>query len=302
MKQTLLLLNALRAFDATSRFLSISRAAEELSVTQGAITHHIRKLERALDTELFTRHGGSLQLTDSGRELAIGVQQSFRSLEAAVERSVSASNSNVITVNAMPCFAEMWLIPRMPRFLDEHPDTQIRIQTVSQNRHTLMGGADVTIRYRPGPFPGFNVEELATEKVFPVCSPALTNLPSRPQDLKFCRLIHDEWLRPLETFPTWADWLAAMDVDGVDSSRGLRLNSTAAVIAMTVRGQGVSLGRSLLVADLLAQGQLIRPFNLAYPISFAYYVVIPRNRTTYAKVGAFREWLSREISAATIVE
>ena len=296
MKKPLLLLNALRAFEATARFLSIAKAADELSVTQGAVSHHIKKLERTLGVTLFVRQGGTLELTESGSELSGGVQQSFRALEAAVSRSIAASRTNVITVNSMPCFAEMWLVPRIPRFLELFPDTPIRVRTVTQNKNALAEDADITIRYRPGPFPGFKVDRLQTEDVFPVCSPELLPTLKTPGDLASCRLIHDDWLRVLETFPTWGDWLVAADIDGVDTSRGLRLNSTSAVIAMTVRGQGVSLGRSLLVADLLRDGKLVRPFDFQYPLSFAYYVVLPRNTAVYKKVSQFRDWLMSEAS------
>jgi LysR family glycine cleavage system transcriptional activator len=298
MKQSLLLLNALRAFDATARHLNIGRAAEELSVSQGAVSHHIKKLERMLRVKLLERENGVLSLTVSGRELSVGVQDGFRALELAVDRAVNASDQNVLTVNAMPCFAEMWLVPRIASFAKACPDIQLRVRAVTQSKHSLTDGADVTIRYRPGPFPGFKVERLATEEIFPVCSPALANPPKIPSDLQHHTLIHDEWLRPMESFPEWKDWLSAAGVPDVDSSKGLRLNITASVIEATLAGQGIALGRSVLVRDLVRENKLKRLFDVTYPVTFSYYLISPKNRSVYEKVRRFREWIFAEIGEA----
>lgn len=286
-------LNALRAFEAAGRHLSFTNAARELGVTPAAVIHHVNNLEETLGLALFRRSNRGLALTDVGRNCLDGFGAGFDKLAETIERATTGAPDRFLSINTMPCFAALWLMPRLSTFEQAYPNLNLRVAAVQQTRGANLE-ADVTIRYRPGPYPGCHVERLAEEEVFPVCSPALADQapPLRtPGDLRHRPLIHDEWLRIYETFPDWRAWLDAADARDVDASRGLRVNVTALAMAEARAGHGVALGRSLLVQDDLANGSLVRPFDAVYPVSFTYYVIWPKKAATQKRVNNFVEWL-----------
>ena len=284
-------LKGLRAFEAAGRCLSFTRAAEELHVTQAAISHQIKALEAQLGVRLFRRAPRGLLLTDAGQAYLTEVREAFRRLTQATDRLLARDVAGVLTVSVLPSFAARWLVPRLPRFSGRHPEIDLRIaaddRPVDFNREDV----DVALRYGRGDYPGLQADHFLSEEVCPVCSPALLRgrHPLRtPADLKDHVLLHDD----LPT--TWAMWLKVAGATEVDPTRGPHFTDSSLVLQAAVGGQGVALGRSALAGDDLAAGRLVRPFPLSLPAESAYFIVYPPHTANRPKIAAFRAWLLAE--------
>jgi LysR family glycine cleavage system transcriptional activator len=284
-------LNALRAFEAAARHLSFTRAAGELHVTQAAISHQIKGLEERLGVALFRRLNRRLRLTEAGQTLFPPVGEALDAIADALGRLDAAETAGILTISTMDSLAAGWLVPRLGRFRRANPDIDVRITTSDQLADFAGDGVDMAIRYGRGDWPGLSVERLMTEEVFPVCSPALLERGpalGEPADLAHHVLLHDE-LRE-----DWRMWLMAAGADIVDWRRGPGYFHSNLVVQAAIAGEGVALGRSVLVADGLAEGRLVRPFDVSLPVEFAYYVVCPEAFAERPKVKAFRQWLLGE--------
>ncbi|WP_259781122.1 transcriptional regulator GcvA [Aestuariispira ectoiniformans] len=289
-------LNTLRAFEAAARHLSFTRAADELFVTQAAISHQIKTLETALGVQLFKRLNRALMLTEEGQVFLPAVRDALRTLMAGVDKLREQETSGALTVSVMPSFAASWLVPRLGKFHSTYPDIDLRIsasfEPVDFDRDTV----DVAIRWGRGNYPGLASVRFMTEDIFPVCSPKLLEDSEHPLkepgDLKYHTLLHDE----MET--DWRTWLIAANVKGVDPNRGVSFNFSDMVLQAAVDGQGVALGRSFLARDALQMGLLVRPFDLSLPGEFAYHFVCPEQSFDRPKVKVFRDWLFNEAAAA----
>ena len=284
-------LKGLRAFEAAGRYLSFTRAAEELHVTQAAVSHQIKALETQLGVRLFRRAPRGLLLTDAGQAYLAEVREAFRRLAQATDHLLARDVAGVLTVSVLPSFAARWLVPRLPRFSARHPEIDLRIATDDRTVDFNRENVDVALRYGRGDYLGLQADHFLSEEVFPVCSPALLRKkhPLRePADLKYHTLLHDD----LPT--TWAMWLKVAGAAEVDPTRGPRFTDSSMVIQAAVGGQGVALGRSALAADDLAAGRLVRPFPLSLPADSAYYIVYPPHTANRPKIAAFRAWLLAE--------
>lgn len=207
--------NALRTFEAAARRLSFTSAAEELAVTQSAVSHQIRALEVTLGVPLFRRLPRGLRLTDAGQRLLPVVRGAFDDLSAAMDRLRSVECGNTLTVSVMPSFAVKWLVPRISRFQADHPDIDLRISASERLADFSRDSIDVAVRFGDGTWPGLYCERLFGEQVTPMCAPAVAKGITRPADLAGVTLLHEEML-PLGRFPTWVSWLDAAGVRGVD--------------------------------------------------------------------------------------
>lgn len=294
MRRELPSLNALRAFEAAARLLSFTRAADELAVTQAAISHQIKGLEEWLGVLLFQRLPRRLALTEAGRELLGSVRDAFDRIEAAVSHTRRNDGSGPLTVTVVPSFAAKWLVPRLGRFQTAHPDIEVRI--AADIRLTRFDdGVDLAIRAGRGPWPGLVCERLLDEELFPVCSPRLLAGPrplSAPADLRHHTLLHDDFEHD------WRMWLQAAGVAEVDWRRGPRFSDSSMVVQAAVEGQGVALARSALAQEDLKAGRLVRPFRIDIASDLAYYIVCPPAHAGRHKVRAFRDWLMQEATAA----
>jgi LysR family glycine cleavage system transcriptional activator len=294
-------LTALRAFDAAARHLSFTQAAAELFVTPAAISHQIKTLEGDLDAPLFVRHTRSLSLTEAGRLLAPVAHDAFRSLATAAQQVRRLGKEQPLTVSVAPSFGAKWLIPRLNRFRRHWPGTDIRIDASPALLDYAEAGIDIGIRYGTGKYPGLVAERLLDDEVFPVCSPELlADGPALdvPADLAGHVLLHDDmaqWLDP--AVPDWANWLAAAGVADNDPVRSEFFSQSSFAYQAAIEGQGVLLAKSALVGDDLAAGRLVRLFDVALPVTYAYYLVYPRTALADERIAAFRSWVLDEVAA-----
>jgi LysR family transcriptional regulator, glycine cleavage system transcriptional activator len=288
-------LNALRAFEAAARHLSFTRAAADLSVTQAAISHQIKSLEEHLGLPLFRRLNRALMLTEAGQTLFPAVRDALDGLAQATDRLRERESGGTLTVSTLPSFAVKWLVPRMSRFQDRHPDIDLRISAKEHLVDFARDDIDVAIRFGAGTWSGLTAEWLAEEVLTPVCSPALLPGLRCPADLTHATLLHEDML-PLAGFPTWETWLTAAGVGGVDAHRGPRFSHTHLMLQAAMAGRGVACGLLLFAGDDLAAGRLVEPFDFRLPTRFSYYLVFPPAAADRPKIRAFREWVKSEIA------
>jgi LysR family glycine cleavage system transcriptional activator len=285
-------LSTLRSFEAAARLLSFSKAADELFVTHGAVSRAIRHLEDYLGVPLFLRTTRAVQLTPTGISFAASVRDALDRLATATALIADQKSLGVLSVSTLDSFAAKWLLPRLFRFRQRHPDIEVRLATSSKLADFVNDGIDVAIRYGRGRYPGLTAQLLMMEEVAPMCSPELLKGPhplASPQDLKHHVLIHDDFEID------WSMWLISAGVEGVDAHRGPRFQSSVLAVQAAVQGDGVVLGRSALVGDDLRAGRLVKPFTLSLPSDLAYYLVYPIQTAERPKTRAFRDWLLEEV-------
>ena len=291
-------LNALRAFESAARHLSFTKAAEELHVTPGAISHQIRALEDRIGQPLFQRLTRALLLTEAGQRALPLLRDGFDSLADAVEVMSADRASGILTVSASPSFAALWLVPRLDRFAARHPDIDIRIDATIGLTDFRRDNVDVAIRYGPGGYDDLHSDHLFPESLFPVCAPSLPTADrplAEPADLAHHTLLHIDWGAQAGTWPDWRMWLAAAGVDGVDTTRGPRFSLAETALLAAAEGKGVALGPDVLVEGYLRDGRLICPFDLQLDaVDFAYYIVCPKGWEARPRIAAFRGWLRDE--------
>jgi LysR family glycine cleavage system transcriptional activator len=290
-------LNSLRAFEAAARHLSFTRAAEELHVTPAAISHHVKALEDHLGVKLFRRLNRAVRLTDAGQACVAGLSDAFERMAVALERLRAQECSGPLTVSTSPALAAKWLVPRLERFQELHPEIDVRVSAAMRLVDFAREDVDVAIRYGTGSYPGLLTELLLTNEVVPVCAPALLAGPRplrAPGDLRHHTLLHDDTRTTDGAYPNWAMWLRAAGLEDVDAARGTRFDYPGLVLEAAAAGDGVALALSTIAAADLAAGRLVKPFAVAVPTPFAYYVVCPQATAERPKVAAFRRWLRAE--------
>ena len=293
-------LNALRAFEAAARHLSISKGADELNVTPAAVSHQVKALEETLGMALFRRLNRALLLTDAGQTLLPGLRDGFDQLAQAVARIEAEQDHATLTVSTGPSLAAQWLVPRLDRFRLACPDIDLRIDATDRVVDFAREEADIAIRYGIGEYPGLRSERLFADEIVAVCSVELCQGPPplrEPRDLMNHTLLHVEWDTAKASATNWHMWLLAAGVTDVDANRGPRFSLESMAVQAAVEGHGVALIGNVLVADDLAVGRLVRPFDLSLPGAFAYYVVAPESAMARPKVAAFFDWILQEATA-----
>jgi LysR family glycine cleavage system transcriptional activator len=286
-------LNALKAFEAAARYESFTRAAEELCVTQGAVSHQVKALEAELGLKLFNRERQRLVITEAGRAYLIVVRDAFDRIASGTERLLQRQNAGALTVSTSPNFAAKWLVHRLGRFAEVHPNVDLRVSASLHHVDFAREDVDLAIRHGDGQAPGLHVTRLCAEELFPVCSPKLItsgNALRKLADLSRHTLLH------VNDRQDWNKWLEAAGTRHVDVSRGPVLNQASMAIDAAIDGQGVALARSALAAWDLIGGRLVRPFPVVLPASFAYWIVCPKATAKLPKIAAFTDWLLAEAS------
>jgi LysR family transcriptional regulator, glycine cleavage system transcriptional activator len=285
-------LKALPDFEAAARHLSFTKAAGELHVTHGAVSRQVKGLEDYLGVRLFRRMNRALLLTDEGQAYLPAIREMLDRLGEATERVKQRDRAGGLTVSTTASFAAKWLVTRLSRFRDAHPEIDVRLQANDNLADFARDGVDIAIRYGQGRYPGLEVERLMSEDYAPVCSPKLLKGPHglrRPADLRNHALLHEDGSEI-----DWRMWLMAAGVSGVDLSRGVKYSHSSLVIQAAIAGEGVALGRSALITEDLAAKRLVRPFDIQLKAALAYYVVLPPGSLARPKVAAFRDWLLAE--------
>ena len=286
---------AARSFEVAARHLSFQQAAGELHVTPTAVSHQVKRLEDFLGVQLFERYNRQVALTEAGQELASTLHDVFARLDAALERPTKKARTT-IRISAMRSFAAKWLVPRLGDFEAHHPRLKVRVDAIDRLVNFANEEVDIGLRYGDGNYPGQHVELLMPVEVFPVCSPQLLARRDTPlkkaADLKRHTLIHIE--TAVKGLPGWHEWLDAAKAKGIDAAAGPVFDSSHMALEAALAGHGVALALSPLVQNDLETGRLVRPFALALPSPFSFWIVCRRELANSTKVRSFRSWLRRQ--------
>jgi LysR family glycine cleavage system transcriptional activator len=268
----------------------LTRAAAELCVTHGAVSHQVKALEATLGLKLFRRERQRLVMTEPGREYLAVVRDALDRIALGTERLVQRQSSGVLTVSTSADFAAKWLVHRLGRFAESHPEIELRVSATAHHVDFAREDVDLAVRHGDGAWPGLEVVRLCSEQLFPVCSPGL--LAGRNHVSKASDLLEFPLLR-LENWDTWTRWFAAAGViDPV--AHGLILNRASMLIDAAIDGQGVALARTALAAADLIKGRLVRPIDVSLKMSNTYWIVCPAVTSAMPKIVAFRNWLLAE--------
>jgi len=296
MRRPLPPLNSLRAFEATARHLSFSKAAQELHVTPAALSHQIRGLEEQLQLKLFHRRARSIELTEAARTIYPGIRTGFDAIREAVERLDRGKQDRMLVVSSTPGLTAKWLVPRLYRFLALHSEIETRITASVGYANFATDDIDVGIRLSSGVHPDLYVEKLSDEWLLPLCSPRLLEGEhplTSAQDLKRFTLIQVDLPGVV---PTWTDWMEMAGLDGIDSTRGLRLNVADHALDAASEGVGVVLAYKMVAARDIALKRLVVPFGPEIPLpGRAYYFVCAKGQEKRAPIKAFRDWIFSEM-------
>ncbi|MEI6893120.1 MAG: transcriptional regulator GcvA [Colwellia sp.] len=292
-------LKALRAFEVSARQLSFTRAAEELFVTQAAISHQIKILEDHLGLKLFMRKNRALFLTEEGQTYYLDIKNIFNSLHDATERLLTRGAKGSITVSSQASFAIQWLVPRLTAFNALHGDIDVRIKAVDQAENSLTEDVDVAIYYGRGSWPNIHADKLHTEYLIPVCSPLLLqdNMANGKkallslEDLSEHTLLHDTSRKG------WQRWFKQVGVKGANVNHGPIFSHSAMVLQAALHGQGVALAYSVLAKPDIDSGRLVCPFNDVLVSKNAYFIVCRESQKEIGKITAFTQWMLDMVEA-----
>lgn len=283
-------LNAVKAFEAAARSKSFTRAAEELFVTPGAVSQQVKALEIELGLKLFRRERQRLVITEAGREYLAVVRDALDQIALGTERLTQRRRSGVLTVSVSPDFAAKWLVNRLGRFAESHPEIDLRVAASDHHADFAREDVDLAVRHGDGRWPELEVKRLCVERLFPVCSPKLmrdrSRILSTSDLLKF----------PLLRLDDWTNWGRLFEAAGIitEAMPGPILNRASMLIDAAIDGQGVALARTALAAQDIIHGRLVRPVDVSLAMANTYWIVSPKATASAAKIAAFREWLLAE--------
>lgn len=283
MPRTPVPLNALKAFEAAARHLSFTRAADELSLTQAAVSHHVKGLELRLGVKLFRRSNRGLKLTDEGVALAPTLFESFGAIDRLLDRFEAGLVREVLTVSAVGTFVVGALLERLAEFRAAHPQIDLRLLTNNNKVDLVSEGLDCAIRFGDGAWQGVSAELICAPPMSPLCSPALAETLRRPRDLLKAPLLRS--YRP-------QDWLAWFEAAGVESTslRGPLFDSSLIMVQAAMRGEGVALAPPALFERELRSGDLVKPFDIDAVID-GYWLTRLKSREPTMAMRLFRDWL-----------
>jgi LysR family glycine cleavage system transcriptional activator len=283
-------LSALRPFEAAARLQSFSRAAEELHLTHGAVSRQVRALEDHVGARLFARHGKRVELTPTGRAFAERVRNALQEIAHAAEIAGRGRHDNRLTVSVLPSFASRWLMPRLIRFMDAHPEIEINVLASTALTNFDAEDVDLAIRLGKGPWPPLVCEPFLEDEYFPVASPKMNGgkLPREPKDLLRVRIMQEDR-------DYWQQWFAAAGVKLDAPLMGPFFNDSTYSLQAAARGEGVALARRSIVGEDLLRGTLKRLFEVSVPMQERYWFVSPKARAAAPKVQAFKDWVKSEL-------
>jgi LysR family transcriptional regulator, glycine cleavage system transcriptional activator len=289
-----------QGFEAAARNLSFTRAAQELFITQSAVSRQIKALEQHLGVTLFERRPRALILTEQGATLQQVTAGVLERLQAAVDEITTSDRARQLSITTTTGFASLWLIPRLPRFTSLHPGIDVRISATTETLNLERSLVDLAIRYWPPETVPEGAIRLFGEEILPVCSPSLLRDRSRPlnrpADLAGHVLLHFDYPGALKSFMDWGTWLTALGIGELKSSGSLHFTQYEQMIQAAINAQGVALGRQPLVNDLIQSGALVAPFNKAVVGSRAYFLIESSAASPKPQVRRFCAWLIEEVT------
>lgn len=286
MSRTKSRLGALRMFEAAARHASVTRAAEELSVTPGAVSQQVRELERSLGVELFLRRNGKLALTEGGRHLAGRLSASFDQIERAVLEVAGEPGSRRLRLKVTPTFAIRWLVPRLTQFYEQHPEFEIEVGTYPRQEDAEVQDVDFVVRHGRGNWEDAESEPIFGDALAPVCSPALAKKLGAPADLAAQNLLHS-----MMRADGWALWLAAQGLAGLRPRKTTKLANAAVTYQAALDGMGIALAQLAYVAGDLADGKLVMPFRHILRTGSGYHLAYARHKANRPNIRLFRQWI-----------
>jgi LysR family transcriptional regulator, glycine cleavage system transcriptional activator len=283
----------LRAFEVSARLLSFTAAAQELHLTQAAVSKHVKSLEHWLRHQLFIRHPRSLELTKWGEAYLPKVQDALERLAIGTREVFGRLKDDVLTIRCAVSFAVNWLSPRLPRFLAQYPRVRMRILSSVWVDPFDAEAFDLDIQYGSGSFPAARSHRLTREVITPLCAPGLVSSLNSPNDLANHTLLHVQGYQE-----GWGNWLAAAGATRVDPGQGIQTDTSLAAYALACEGAGVALGRRSLEAPYRVSGRLVAPFALELPINEGFFLLEPVKSFTGLVVAPFVDWLLEEAAVS----
>lgn len=293
----LVALPGLRAFEAVARLGSVRKAAAELNVTPGAVSQQVKALEAEIGAALVQRQGTGIVLTRMGQEVTDDLTGAFRILGRVSDRLRRGLKGLSLRLRIEdPAFAANWLLARLQRYRARSDSVDVVLETATSWVQMETGASDFEIRFGLGDWPDVAAHRLFVDEVYPVCSPrVLAQHPiNAPGDLKRHTLLHLEWSGQSVIWPDWPAWLRAAGIDDVDTTRGIHFTDFALCLQAAVAGQGISLGTTGAVADLLNDGRLVAPFEKSITTPFAYYIVYSPDILKRPEAAGFLSWIIEE--------
>ncbi len=294
-------LDLLRGFEAAARLLSFTRAGEELFLSQSAASRQIQELEEQLGVPLFQRRHRALALTEAGHQLYTAAAQVLATMRAATERLRAQAGRRSLAVTTTHSLAALWLIPRLAGFTRARPGVEVRITADTRVQDLERDGLDVAIRHGPASLAGPNAVRLFGERVFPVCSPKLVSDPERPlrepQDLRNHVLLQYDDPEGRHPWLHWKTWLEVVGLADLRPAGSLLFSGYEQIIAAALAGHGVALGRTPLLREALASGELVAPFSREADPARAYFAVVSKNAAGRPEVAEFVAWLKAEAAS-----
>ncbi len=291
-------LDLLRGFEAAARHLNFTRAADELFITQSAVSRQIKALEERLGVTLFLRQPKRLRLTQQGERLYRAVSSALRQVNEAMESLSRRTGPSVVTVTSTLAFCALWLVPRLSSFQKSFPEAEVRIAASDRILNLDRERIDVSIRYCPSQMAPKDAVWLFNEELLPVCSPALLDSPGRPLrdpvDLRHHVLLHLDDPDNPSPWLSWSHWLETAGVPRLKPAGSLAFNYYDQVVRAALAGQGVALGRSPLVQDLLQDGSLVIPLVARAAADRGYWVAQAASARGRPEVERFVQWITAE--------
>jgi LysR family transcriptional regulator, glycine cleavage system transcriptional activator len=285
-------LNALKAFEVAARRLSFKSAAEELCVSQGAVSRHIHNLEDFLGARLFERGHRHVTLTREGSQYLHAVRDALVNISNATNSVISNNDQRMLKLKMPPTCAIRWLVPRLARFHARHPDVAVQVTTSHSPVDFEKDDIDAGVHYGTDVTGGLMGERLFKEVLLPVLSPAMAGQAPRlekPADLANCLLLHS-----IQRPDDWSRWLALAGVADIERDRGLIFENSSLTYQGVVDGLGIAIAQLAFVIDELKAGRLTAPFNIYAPSNHAYYFVFPKARARIRKIRQFHDWIAHE--------
>lgn len=281
-------LNALRAFEASARHCSFTRAGLELRVTQTAVSHQVKTLEEVLGVTLFKRLPRGLTLTDEGQALAPVLTDTFRRMSATLSQFEEGNFREILTIGVVGTFAIGWLMPRLTSFKERYPHVDLRLKTNNNRSDILLDGLDFFIRFGDGAWHGTEAIHLMDAPLSPVCATGLGRHLHTPADLANVELLRSYRI------DEWALWFRAAGIDP-PNLRGWVFDSSLALMEAAARSVGVALVPIAMFSQEITAGRIVQPFDIAVHTG-GYWLTRLKSRAETPSMRAFHQWLLAEIN------